>query len=201
MISPKSQQILEGARCVFLQYGYAASHMDLIALRSRVSKSTLYAHFDSKERLFVEVVEQAKRCLLFPLPSIGDRSGKLDIRATLRQIGVQILQRTTTPEMAGMYRTVIGATQYFPAIGKDLALLGGDLLSDLLAQHLDLWSLLTIPNTRAAARHFLSLVKADLLLHCVLDRQRVVTAQEIDEHVQSVVDLFLGLYGWQSNAD
>jgi TetR/AcrR family transcriptional regulator of autoinduction and epiphytic fitness len=54
--SKKRQTILDGATRVFIESGYESSSMDRIAEVSRVSKRTVYNHFESKETLFQAVI-------------------------------------------------------------------------------------------------------------------------------------------------
>ena len=54
----KRDQILAGARRVFLRDGFAASSTDAIAAEAKVSKRTLYAYYPSKEDLFVDVLRK-----------------------------------------------------------------------------------------------------------------------------------------------
>jgi AcrR family transcriptional regulator len=49
--------ILWAAVDVFLEAGFERASMDAVALRAATSKRTLYAHFESKENLFLAVVE------------------------------------------------------------------------------------------------------------------------------------------------
>ncbi|MBD0354642.1 MAG: helix-turn-helix transcriptional regulator, partial [Rubrobacteraceae bacterium] len=50
----KRDQILDGARRVFLRDGFAGASTDDIAAEAGVSKRTLYAYYPSKEDLFVD---------------------------------------------------------------------------------------------------------------------------------------------------
>ena len=52
----KHQAILEAAKEIFLRAGYLGTNMDEVAVRSGVSKQTVYKHFGSKEALFVDLV-------------------------------------------------------------------------------------------------------------------------------------------------
>jgi TetR/AcrR family transcriptional repressor of mexJK operon len=52
----KRDQILTGARRVFLRDGFAGASTDAIAAEAGVSKRTLYAYYPSKEDLFVDVL-------------------------------------------------------------------------------------------------------------------------------------------------
>jgi len=54
----KRGQIIDGARRLFFTQGFDAASMGDIALAAGVSKGTLYVYFDSKERLFGEVVRE-----------------------------------------------------------------------------------------------------------------------------------------------
>src|SRR5215467_264199 len=54
----KRQQIMEGARRLFLAQGFDAASMNAIAQEAGVSKGTLYVYFSSKEALFEAIVER-----------------------------------------------------------------------------------------------------------------------------------------------
>ena len=56
----KRQQILEGAKRVFLKMGFDAASMGAIAKEAGVSKGTLYVYFKSKEELFEAIVEEQR---------------------------------------------------------------------------------------------------------------------------------------------
>jgi AcrR family transcriptional regulator len=53
---PKRRRILDSALELFAEQGFDAARMDEVARRARVSKGTVYNHFDSKEALLVECV-------------------------------------------------------------------------------------------------------------------------------------------------
>ena len=52
----RPEEILEAAKHVFGESGYAGTKLDDVARRAGVSKGTLYLYFDSKEALFREMV-------------------------------------------------------------------------------------------------------------------------------------------------
>ena len=66
----KRQQILAGARKVFHENGFDAASMNDIARVAGVSKGTLYVYFESKERLFLELIAEEKRADLWPIMSL-----------------------------------------------------------------------------------------------------------------------------------
>jgi AcrR family transcriptional regulator len=47
--------ILRSAKDAFLELGFERTSMDVVAARAETSKRTLYSHFESKDKLFVEV--------------------------------------------------------------------------------------------------------------------------------------------------
>jgi AcrR family transcriptional regulator len=52
-----SEHILFAAKDIFLELGFERASMDVIADRAKTSKRTLYAHFESKEKLYLAVIE------------------------------------------------------------------------------------------------------------------------------------------------
>lgn len=52
------QQILKGARDLFIRRGYNASSMEDIRKHANVSKGSIYYHFKSKQQLLMEIFEQ-----------------------------------------------------------------------------------------------------------------------------------------------
>ncbi|HCI98964.1 MAG TPA: TetR/AcrR family transcriptional regulator, partial [Sulfitobacter sp.] len=57
MRNSKADDVLRGARTIFLRCGFEGASVDAIAEEANVSKATLYAHSPSKERLFLIVVD------------------------------------------------------------------------------------------------------------------------------------------------
>src|ERR1700743_2691719 len=51
------RHILFAAKDVFLSQGYERASMDAVAARAGTSKRSLYAHFESKDKLFLAVLE------------------------------------------------------------------------------------------------------------------------------------------------
>ena len=64
------------AKFVFLEMGFERASMDVVARRAETSKRSLYAHFESKEKLFLAVVELVRGLFLNRLKMPGDYSEK-----------------------------------------------------------------------------------------------------------------------------
>jgi AcrR family transcriptional regulator len=58
MRQPKTDAILDAAERLFTRFGLDKTAMDDVAREARAAKATLYAHFKSKEALFLRVLER-----------------------------------------------------------------------------------------------------------------------------------------------
>src|SRR6478609_4494233 len=63
----KRQQILAGARRVFLKLGFDAASMNDVTREAGVSKGTLYVYFANKEELFHAMVETERAAFVAAL--------------------------------------------------------------------------------------------------------------------------------------
>lgn len=70
-------RILRLATHLFVSKGYQAVRMEDVAIQCRISKATLYQHFESKEDLFIDCIEGV-RFTVVPR-EIRDRAGQLDV--------------------------------------------------------------------------------------------------------------------------
>src|SRR5580658_1195123 len=70
------EHILWTAKEVFLEMGFERASMDVVANRAQTSKRSLYAHFQSKEKLFLAFVELVRGLFLGKLRLPQDYSDK-----------------------------------------------------------------------------------------------------------------------------
>ena len=108
-------QILEGARKLFLEEGFDAASMADIARRAGVSKGTLYVYFDSKERLFVELVHLESSNQAEAIFAIDPENH--DVGAMLRQVGIGFIEFLTAPHVTRAMRTVIAIGERMEGVG------------------------------------------------------------------------------------
>lgn len=71
----RRSQLLELATTVFTENGFQATSMDDIAAAAGVTKPVLYQHFDSKETLYIEVIDITAQSLLAGVRDIGAVEG------------------------------------------------------------------------------------------------------------------------------
>lgn len=63
--------ILRTAKDVFLEMGFERASMDVVAARAATSKRTVYAHFESKDKLFLAVIDLVRGLYLDKLDTPG----------------------------------------------------------------------------------------------------------------------------------
>lgn len=140
----------------FLQHGYAGTSMDRVAATAKVSKPTVYSHFQDKEGLFQALVQYVaqQRC---PRIMAGLPHG--EPAEVLRQMALEAI--TTSLEDAeyqDFVRLVVGESGRFPVLAE--AFLENLTRPSLeqLTQYLRNCPELEIPDPEATARVLLGTV-------------------------------------------
>ena len=117
----KRDQILAGARRVFLHDGFAAASTDAIAAEAKVSKRTLYVYYPSKEELFAGVmreltIENPQTRALESMEEMTPGSEE-ELRRDLLELGRKIIATMMQPDYLALLRTTIADTHRFPQLG------------------------------------------------------------------------------------
>ena len=116
------EHILWIAKDVFLEMGFERASMDVVASRAATSKRSLYAHFESKERLFLAVIELVRGLFLSKLKLPGDYSDKPAEALVMfcgRYLEILLYQgsiRMSRLSMAESERFPEGAAAYFDVL-------------------------------------------------------------------------------------
>lgn len=117
----KRDQILAGARRVFLRDGFAAASTDAIAAEAKVSKRTLYVYYPSKEELFADVMRRLtiENPQTRALESIEEMSpgNEEELRRDLLELAHKIIATMMQPDYLALLRTTIADTHRFPQLG------------------------------------------------------------------------------------
>jgi AcrR family transcriptional regulator len=85
------KRILDAAYRLFRRQGYSRVSMDEIATATRVTKRTLYYHFESKDQLLAHVLEAQHQLALAAFRTFGDRlsgSPEAIIEGLFRELAV-----------------------------------------------------------------------------------------------------------------
>jgi len=117
----KRDQILAGARRVFLRDGFAAASTDAIAAEAKVSKRTLYVYYPSKEELFADVmreltIENPQTRALESMEEMAPGSED-ELRRDLLELARKLVVTMMQPDYLALLRTTIADTHRFPQLG------------------------------------------------------------------------------------
>jgi AcrR family transcriptional regulator len=116
------EHILWVAKDVFLEMGFERASMDVVASRAETSKRSLYAHFESKEKLFLAVIELVRGLFLdrLKMPSdYSEKSADALVMFCCRYLEVLLYEKSVQMcrvSMAEVSRFPEGAARYFDVL-------------------------------------------------------------------------------------
>jgi TetR/AcrR family transcriptional repressor of mexJK operon len=112
----KFDQVLDGARAVFLEHGFANANMDEVARRAQVSKATVYSYFPDKNRLFFEVIKN--ECLKQADRAVQVIDQNAPVEHVLRQAGHQMISFMSSEFSQRIFRICVAEADRFPDLGR-----------------------------------------------------------------------------------
>jgi AcrR family transcriptional regulator len=192
----RREAILDVARDVFLEEGYANASMSTIATRLGGSKGTLYNYFKNKEQLFAAYVVRHcawQRDAMFELSAdVGD------IRDALIQVGRTYLSIVLGDFSMANFRVIVAEAQRTPEIGEAFyetgPKSGSQLLGAILQQAADRGQL-KLDDPVHAAHQFIGLCQNRMMKARLCNAMAEPTLEEIDADVLPAVRVFLAAYG------
>jgi TetR/AcrR family transcriptional repressor of mexJK operon len=191
----KHQAILKAAAKLFLKHGYSSTSMDAIADAARVTKQTVYSHYQSKDILFTEMLTH-----LCDKHSASDnilRLGSKKLEEGMFAIGLSFLNMVTNPEVMAMTRLVIAEMTAHPKLAKRYYEDGTQRVVTMLSHYLDQYKIrgeLSDIDTKSAASYFIAMLKGQYYLRMLLGVKPVPAAREKEQHVRETVSVFLKVY-------
>ncbi|OUS19972.1 TetR/AcrR family transcriptional regulator [Litorivita pollutaquae] len=192
----KFDQVVEGARQVFMSDGFDGASVDDIAKAAGVSKATLYAYFPDKKLLFLEVAKteckrQAEAC--FDVLQEG---------ATLRDVllsGAQHMIRFFISDFAqGVFRLCVAESERFPEFGRDFYTSGPMMARNRLLEAFRAANdsgAMQIDDLQLASDQFVELCKTDIWPRLIFGISREFSEEEIARVATGAVDVIFARYG------
>jgi AcrR family transcriptional regulator len=101
------------ADALFVENGYGATSMAMIAARARIGKQTLYRRFPTKAVLFREVVQRRINAVAVPYDILATDPDPL---GELKTIGRTVLGMVLDSEFIRLYRIIIAEAVMFPEL-------------------------------------------------------------------------------------
>ncbi len=191
----KVRQIFDAARAVFMEFGYDASSMEVIAKRAGVSKATVYAHFTSKEDLLEALIRH--ECQIIGASIYVPDAANADLAGELRKMARNITELFIREDGLALYRILVPVARRFPRLGEIFYAEGPQIgrarFSAFLCEAQRLGRL-HVPEPELAAEQFMSLIRGDLDLEASLLRPPR-TEPQIKALIEGAISLFLHAYG------
>ena len=196
----KREAILDGARQLFLEKGYAGTSMDEVAALAEVSKVTIYRHFSDKHSLFVAVVAEAIDDAKAGSQTLVDQLGtSTDVEGDLRDFARRHVALVTQPHLIQMRRMIIAEAQRFPDLARAWHRIGPERGHATLASQIDRLverGLLDAPDSLLAAQLLNYLILSVPLNEAMFTgRDKPYTRRYLNRYADEAVRVFLAAYG------
>ena len=187
----KRKAIVDTARDIFLEHGYAAASMSAVAAKLGGSKGTLYNYFSSKEELFAAVVGDECEAEFLAMTEFQPTAA---LEETLRGFGRRFLRYLLSDTALGFHRLLSAEAARFPELGRMFYAAGPqrtlDRMSDFLLERME-EGRLREADPAMAASFLIGLLKASLHHRRVWNVEAPLGERALDAHVAQAVEVFL----------
>jgi AcrR family transcriptional regulator len=193
----RREAILDVASAVFMQVGYAAASMSMIAARLGGSKGTLYNYFKSKEELFEAHVERHCAWQQETMDELLLQED-LDVRHSLMRLGRILLQVVLTGVGLRNFILVVSESGRSPELGRAFYQAGPQSGAARLADFIGRAAAagrLRPCDPALAAHQFIGLCQNRLLKARLCNVALEPTEAEIDAEVAAAVATFMAAFG------
>lgn len=192
----KFDQVIEGARRVFMTDGFEGASVDDIARAARVSKATLYSYVPDKRLLFLEVAKQ--ECLRQADHAVMQFKAEGTVGDALFNAATTMVAFFMSDLGRQTYRIAVAESERFPEIGRAFYDAGPTIARDALTEFLHKRTKsgeLKIDDVELAANQFIELCKAGHHIEAVMGIRRNHTQDEIAKVIHGAVEMFMARYG------
>jgi TetR/AcrR family transcriptional regulator, mexJK operon transcriptional repressor len=197
----KFEQVLVGARAIFLRDGFERASVDDIAREAGVSKATIYAYFPDKQLLFLEVARMECRMQVDDVES--SLTSETPVRTMLATAAESITSLMMSESSRHVFRIVVAEAERFPGLAQEMYQFGPGLILGRLAKGLQCYvdcGELVVPDVELAANQFVQLCRAPIYDKIVFGMSKSILPADIRLGIDSAVDMFLATYGTSTPA-
>jgi AcrR family transcriptional regulator len=132
----RPDEIIEAARAVFVERGFAAAKVDEIARRAGASKGTVYLYFPTKEALFEAVMRVNVLSVIEAAASAANADSAMPAPVQLRMVMETFYREFVATDRKRLMHLMIAEGPHFPALldfyHRDVVGLGMFLLKQLI---------------------------------------------------------------------
>jgi len=196
-----AQTIVNSASELFVELGFQATTLDKVAQRAKISKLSIYRHFENKEALYSAAIKA--RCHQFaPQALFEGVDGSAEDQ--LMAMGSSLLRTLLSPEVRTIEAMVIADKTNQASLSKLHYEAGPARVIDrieALLRQLHAKAVLNVPDPLRSARLFAALFKgSDLLIIARFDEARAEDDNEIESYCRSAVAMFIAAHGGSDHA-
>jgi AcrR family transcriptional regulator len=195
------QTIVDAAGELFAELGFQATTLDKVAQRAKISKLSIYRHFENKEALFGAAF--AVRCeQLIPQTLFESVDGSAEDQLTA--VGSSLLRTLLRPDVRNVEAMVMADTPNQKSLSKVHYEAGpAHIIAQIetLLRQLHSKAALNVPDPLRSARLFAALFKgSDLLIIARFDEAKAEDDDEIESYCRSAVAMFIAAHGRNEHA-
>lgn len=192
----KFNDVLAGAREVFMRDGFEGASVDDIAREAGVSKATLYSYFPDKRVLFMEVTRhECNRMAEATLEVVDFTAPPRDVMTTT---ATSLLRFLLSDFSLQMFRICAAESGRFPELGQAFYKSGPEMGRSRMTEYLKIAIArgeLVADDPEMMAEQFSELCKAKLWTRAIFGVQTEFADAEIAEVVREAVETTLARYG------
>ncbi|MBE7214759.1 TetR/AcrR family transcriptional regulator [Shewanella benthica] len=190
----KHLDILSSAKKEFIEHGFLPANMERIASCSKVSKRTLYRHFESKEVLFESVLININSSVNNDVRYQFDERKSTALQ--LNEIAYEEMKIITGTYGIPLARTIVMELLRQPEMAKKF------IKNDYSNRAITLWineateaGRLKRGDTELMTEVYVSLLKGLLFWPQLMNLDKEFTSDEISSKVDTVTSVFIQSYG------
>jgi AcrR family transcriptional regulator len=185
-------RFLEAASEVFIEHGYGGASVNEVVRRAGGSLATLYQQFQSKELLFLAVLQEGVDAIVADVSSLASQDAPLELG--LRQFAEGYLKRILSPIGIAVSRVMITEGHRYPELAQRFREAGPERVEASLAAYLT--ARMAAGDMRSHDAHFaavafLDMVRGPFRAQALIDGRFDFAATPVSAHVEACVALFL----------
>jgi AcrR family transcriptional regulator len=191
----KFDQVLDGARRIFMSDGFEGASVDDIAKAAGVSKATLYSYFPDKRLLFMEVAKS--ECIRQADIAVEQIDLTQPAHAVLTEAAWQMVNFFTSDFGQRVFRLCVAESDRFPDLGREFYESGPALVRARLVEFMKCGverGELSIEDLPLAADQFSELCKADLFPRLVFSMDSSFSEAQKKRIVEGAVATFMARF-------
>lgn len=192
----KFEQVLEGARDVFLSEGFEGAGVDEIARRAGVSKATLYSYFPDKRLLFFEVAK--RECLRLAEDAMQLMAADKPVRDMLEVAAQRMVDFFNSDISMSVFRVCVAESERFPELAQEFYRSGPALGRARLKEFLECAAArgeLRVDDAEMAADQFAELCKSRIFTDRIFGIRGKFSDNELAMIAGEAVETFMARYG------